>query len=263
MSLAKLEVEGLSKVFGGNGATFPVLEGVNLVVFPREFVSILGPSGCGKSSLFNILVGLLPPTSGAIRCDGIPVHGVSGRFGYMLQRDLLLPWRTVLGNAIIPLEIGGTPREKALAEARALLPQFGLQGFADYYPAMLSGGMRQRVALLRTFLQHRDILLLDEPFGALDAMTRSLMQQWLLSLWQEWKSTILFVTHDVDEAILLSDRIYVMTARPGRIKLEKAVTLSRPRPPVAEILPEFTALKSELLEMIQEESVRAFQEEAS
>lgn len=260
MSLPKVQVDGLSKEFGVNGASFPVLDGVSLSVYPREFVTIVGPSGCGKSSLFNILVGLLPPSKGTIRSDGVPVRGISGRFGYMLQRDLLLPWRTVLDNAVLPLELAGVSRSEARAEAQALLPRFGLQGFEDYYPAMLSGGMKQRVALLRTFLQHREILLLDEPFGALDAMTRSLMQQWLLSLWQEWNSTILFVTHDLDEAIRLSDRIYIMTARPGRIKREKAVPLPRPRPPAVELLPEFTALKSELFEVIQEESVRAFQE---
>jgi ABC-type nitrate/sulfonate/bicarbonate transport system ATPase subunit len=177
----------------------------------------------------------------------------------MPQRDLLLPWRTVIDNAILAIEIEGTPRAEARAQALRMLPEFGLTGFENQYPHQLSGGMRQRVALMRTFLFKRDLMLLDEPFGALDALTRTLMQRWLLDVWQKHRRTILFITHDVDEAIFLGDRVLVMTARPGAVKLVQPIDLPRPRRPELLTDPEFIRLKRVLLEAIEEESMKSFQ----
>jgi ABC-type nitrate/sulfonate/bicarbonate transport system ATPase subunit len=176
----------------------------------------------------------------------------------MPQRDLLLPWRTVIDNAILAVEVEGTPRKQARQQALRMLPEFGLAGFENQYPHQLSGGMRQRVALMRTFLFKRDLMLLDEPFGALDALTRTMMQRWLLDVWQQHRRTILFITHDVDEAIFLGDRVLVMSARPGKVKLEQRVTLPRPRAPELVTSPEFIRLKRELLEAIEEESMKSF-----
>jgi ABC-type nitrate/sulfonate/bicarbonate transport system ATPase subunit len=177
----------------------------------------------------------------------------------MPQRDLLLPWRNVVDNAILALEVEGVPRAEARAKALKMLPEFGLAGFEKQYPHQLSGGMRQRVALMRTFLFERDLMLLDEPFGALDALTRAMMQRWLLDVWQKYRRTILFITHDVDEAIFLGDRVLVMTARPGSVKLEQVVDLPRPRLPEIVTAPEFVRLKRTLLDAIEEESMKSFQ----
>jgi ABC-type nitrate/sulfonate/bicarbonate transport system ATPase subunit len=220
---------------------------VDLEIGEGEFVSIVGPSGCGKSTLLNILSGLLAPTSGEIRLDGSVASALLGRVGYMPQRDLLMPWRHVLDNVTVGLEITGTNRREARARATAQLDRFGLAGFERRWPATLSGGMRQRAALLRTFLAGRDLMLLDEPFGALDAITRQSMQKWLLEIWQSDRKTILFVTHDVEEAIYLSDRVYLMSSRPGRIQLCVKIDLLRPRPLEVITTPSFVTLKRRLL----------------
>ena len=230
----------------------PALEGVDVEVGADEFVSILGPSGCGKSTLFNILAGLLAPTSGRVLLDGRQPDGLLGRLGYMPQRDLLMPWRRLLDNVTLGMEMNGVPRPRAREAARAELPRFGLAGFERSWPAGLSGGMRQRAALLRTFLAGRQVMLLDEPFGALDALTRQAMQAWLLEIWQQDRKTILFITHDVEEAVYLSDRVYVMSGRPGRIGLTLDVDLPRPRPPEITATPEFLAHKQRLLEPLRE-----------
>ena len=185
-----------------------------------RFVSLVGPSGCGKSTLFNIIAGLLEPTEGRVLIDGEDATGTIGRVGYMLQKDLLLPWRTVLDNVILGMEIQGMPLRAARERALPLLQNYGLAGFEYLYPNSLSGGMRQRAALLRTLLFDTDVILLDEPFGALDAQTKLQMQEWLMQLWSDFRKTVVFVTHDVDEAIYLSDEIHVMGTRPGRIDLE-------------------------------------------
>jgi ABC-type nitrate/sulfonate/bicarbonate transport system ATPase subunit len=253
-----LELRGVEKTFG----TVRALAGLDAAVAPGEFVTVVGPSGCGKSTLFNIVAGLEEPDPGGIlRFEGRSCHAkdLLGRVSFMPQRDLLLPWRTVVDNAILALEIEGVPRKAARAEALKLLPEFGLAGFAGQYPHQLSGGMRQRVALMRTFLFRRDLILLDEPFGALDALTRALMQRWLLDLWQRHRRTILFITHDVDEAIFLGDRVLVMTARPGAVKLEQRIDLPRPRRPDLVTEPEFIRLKRNLLAAIEEESLKSFQ----
>ncbi|MEM7539006.1 MAG: ABC transporter ATP-binding protein [Chloroflexota bacterium] len=226
----------------------PAIIDVNFQVGDGEFVSIIGPSGCGKSTLFKLIVGLEEPDEGTIALNGQPLSKRAGLFGYMPQRDLLLPWRTVLDNAVLGPEISGVHRALARQEAIELLPLFGLAGFGDVYPSTLSGGMRQRAALLRTFLCQRDIMLLDEPFGALDALTRRVLQQWLLGVWEHFQKTILFITHDVDEALLLSDRVIVLSPRPGRILFNQAVTIPRPRTQDIFVKNEYIQLKSAILD---------------
>jgi ABC-type nitrate/sulfonate/bicarbonate transport system ATPase subunit len=248
---------GIRKTFGEVQA----LRGLALSVAPGEFVTVVGPSGCGKSTLFNMVAGLDEPDDGGIlRFKGRGCHAAEllGRVSFMPQRDLLLPWRNVIDNAILAKEIEGAKRADARAEALRMLPEFGLAGFEKQYPHQLSGGMRQRVALMRTFLFERELMLLDEPFGALDALTRTLMQRWLLDVWQRHRRTILFITHDVDEAIFLGDRVLVMTARPGAVKLARVIDLPRPRRPELLTSPEFIALKREILEAIEEESIKSF-----
>ena len=202
-----------------------------------------------------------PDAGGILRFEGNSCHAVDllGRVSFMPQSDLLLPWRNVVDNAILALEVEGVPRAEARAKAFKMLPEFGLAGFEKQYPRQLSGGMRQRVALMRTFLFERDLMLLDEPFGALDALTRAMMQRWLLDVWQKHRRTVLFITHDVDEAIFLGDRVLVMTARPGSVKLEQVVDLPRPRRPEIVTAPEFVRLKRTLLDAIEEESMKSFQ----
>jgi ABC-type nitrate/sulfonate/bicarbonate transport system ATPase subunit len=223
------------------------LQEATLEVRAGEFVSIVGPSGCGKSTLFNAISGLLVPTSGRVEIDGRDVTGTTGHVGYMLQKDLLVPWRTVVGNIVLgaALTRGASARDEA--QARALGERYGLSGFLDHYPHALSGGMRQRVALMRTLAVHRDVLLLDEPFGALDSQTRLSMQRWLLEVWDELDRTVLFVTHDVDEAIFLADRVLVMTPRPGRIATEIPVPIPRPRRLETLTAPAFMDVKREIL----------------
>ena len=225
----KIELEGIGETFFVHGSPLPVLQDIDLRVYKGEFVSLIGPSGCGKSTLLNIIAGLLEPTQGVLRTDGQESARRLGVVGYMHQKDLLLPWRTVLDNAILGLELQGVRRSEARRQALELTESFGLTGFERSYPSLLSGGMRQRAAFLRTVLANQDIILLDEPFGALDALTRANMQEWLLQLWESWQKTVVLVTHDVEEAILLSDRVYVLTARPGTVKMVLTVELPRPR----------------------------------
>lgn len=247
MSTPKLELRHVSKAFHAHGLIVQALEDVSLAVFPGEFLTVIGPSGSGKSTLFNLITGLLEPDNGEILLDGM-VDGVrTGHFGYMPQRDLLLPWRSVLDNVIIPLELRGIPLVDARARARQMLPMFGLEDFAQNYPAALSGGMRQRAALLRTILTERDTLLLDEPFGALDALTRRELQDWLLGVWGQLQQTVVFITHDVEEALYLGDRVAVLSARPGRLSHMQTVDLPRPRRRGMVTLPQFGRQMAELL----------------
>ncbi|CAM3683574.1 ABC transporter ATP-binding protein [Bordetella sputigena] len=252
-----LALAGISKTFGAVQA----LHGLEVDIAPGEFVTVVGPSGCGKSTLFNIVAGLEEPNAGGrIEFLGKPgrARDLLGKVSFMPQRDLLLPWRSVIDNAILAVELEGVRRGDARRAALDMLPEFGLAGFEKQYPHELSGGMRQRVALMRTFMFKRDLMLLDEPFGALDALTRSMMQRWLLDVWQKHRRTILFITHDVDEALFLGDRVLVMTARPGRVKLEQKVSLPRPRLPDIVTSPEFIELKRTLLAAIEEESLKSF-----
>jgi len=224
------------------------VEGLSLAVSPGMFVTVIGPSGCGKSTLFGLLAGLITPVAGSVAVHGQSVIGKPGQVGYMPQRDLLLPWRTVLQNVTLGPELARRGAQEARQSARERLPTFGLEGFADVYPTTLSGGMRQRAALLRTVLMERDVLLLDEPFGALDALTRTALQEWLLGVWGQEGQTVLFITHDVDEAVFLADRVVVMTPRPGRIRTEIAVPLPRPRTHADLVAdPTFNTLKADVL----------------
>jgi ABC-type nitrate/sulfonate/bicarbonate transport system ATPase subunit len=246
----QLQASGLVKRFESRGGGVQALDGLDLEVADGEFVSVIGPSGCGKSTLFNLLAGLEEPSAGALFLDGdrCDPSRLLGRVGYMPQRDLLMPWRTILDNTIIGLEVAGVGRAEARRRALKLFDAFGLAGFERRRPGELSGGMRQRAALLRTFLAGREVILLDEPFGALDSLTRVGMQQWLLQVWEEHRKTILLITHDVDEALFLSDRVYVLTSRPGRVELVLDVDLPRPRSYELITSEPFTERKQLLLE---------------
>ena len=240
--------------FSTPAGPMPVLRDIDLHLSRGEFVSIVGPSGCGKSTLLNVISGLQEPASGTILFDGQPATKRLGTTAYMPQKDLLMPWRTVLDNVILGLELHGVDRRAAQRKALDLFDMFGLTSFENVYPSTLSGGMRQRAAFLRTVLTDREVMLLDEPFGALDALTRSNMQEWLLHLWGSLRKTILFITHDVEEAVLLSDRVYVMTARPGRVKLVQEIDLPRPREYEEVTSSRFARIKQRLLAAIKEES---------
>src|ERR1700722_15922032 len=225
-----LELAGVAKTFETRrGEAVVALAPVSLAIARGTFLAILGPSGCGKSTIFNIIAGLEMPSAGSVTLDGASILGMSGVFSYMLQKDLLLPWRSIIDNVVLGMEIDGVPRTEARSRALPLLERYGLGGFENRYPSELSGGMRQRAALLRTMLCDRDVILLDEPFAALDAQTRADMQEWLLDVWDDFKKTVIFVTHDVDEGIYLSDEVGVMSGRPGRVIERKTIELSRPR----------------------------------
>lgn len=246
MTVPTLAIDGLRCRFGQMVA----VEDFSLTVAAGEFVSIVGPSGCGKSTVFNAVAGLMSPEAGHITMDDRDVTGATGHVGYMLQKDLLVPWRTVVGNIVLHAALTRRVTAADRDEARRIATRYGLGDFINHYPHALSGGMRQRVALMRTLATHREVLLLDEPFGALDSQTRLEMQQWLLQVWSETGKTVLFVTHDIDEAIFLSDRVVVMSPRPGRIVEEHVVALARPRS--LEILtdPAFIAMKRQLLTLL-------------
>lgn len=223
----KLSIINLTKTFPKTKLS--IFNNLSLNVNKGEFVSIVGPSGCGKSTLFHIIAGIEDPTSGSIIFDGQVQRNRKGKSGYMLQNPLLLPWRTVIDNLLLGTDILHQLKKESQKKAEELLQAFGLSEYRNEYPSILSGGMKQRVALLRTILFHQDLLLLDEPFGALDALTRLACQLWLLNVWKKYKSSVLFITHDINEAILLSDRIYVFSKRPAGIIGEFKVDLPHPR----------------------------------
>ncbi|MBL0421906.1 ABC transporter ATP-binding protein [Ramlibacter sp. AW1] len=256
-----VSLEGVSRVFGTEGSAGAVVavDDVHIDAYPGEFLTIVGPSGCGKSTVLNLLAGLDQPTRGRIRIHGEEAGERRGRFGYMFQKDLLLPWRTIVENVALGLEVHGVSGSAARAKALALLQRFELAAFADKYPSQLSGGMRQRVALMRTLVLDTDCLLLDEPFGALDALTRSVMQAWLLGIWEKEHRTVVFITHDIEEAVFLSDRVLTMSARPGRIKGEFTIDLPRPRHREMLTSDAFVRLKKDILEQIYDDSLRAEQ----
>ena len=254
--MGKLEVKNLTQSFAQKGDTLPVLDDLSLSVDDGQFVALLGPSGCGKSTLFNIVSGLLAPDTGEIYLNEERIYGNTGDFAYMQQKDLLLPWRTVIRNVLIGPEIHNESLDTVKVEAQQRLAQLGLSGFENSYPMQLSGGMRQRVALVRTLLFRKEVLLLDEPFGALDAMTRTVMQSILLDIWAEGRQTVLLITHDVEEALLLADKIYVLTARPATLKAEVSVPLPRPRN-ITDV--SLIRLKKELLTILQVEMSKVFE----
>jgi NitT/TauT family transport system ATP-binding protein len=228
-----------------------------ITVNPGEFVSIIGPSGCGKSTLLNAVAGFLKPTRGTVAVDDEPVQGPSADRGMVFQQYSLFPWKTVRENVEFGLKMKGMDRGKREQSARTLLGLAGLSAFENQYPDSLSGGMKQRVGIIRALATGPKVLLLDEPFGALDAQTRLIMQQILTNMWQRLKTSVLFVTHDIDEAIFLSDRVYCMTARPGTIKAEIAIPLERPRHQSMMMSSEFLALRRGLMSLIREESLKA------
>jgi len=229
----------------------------NIHVAPGEFVSIVGPSGCGKSTLLNAVAGFLKPTSGTVILDGEPIDGPGAERGMVFQQYSLFPWKTVRENVEFGLKLRGMDRFNRERAARTLLGLAGLSAFENHYPERLSGGMKQRVGIVRALATGPKVLLLDEPFGALDAQTRVIMQQILTNMWQRLKISVLFVTHDIDEAIFLSDRVYCMTARPGTIKAEIAIPLERPRQQAMMMSSEFLALRRGLMSLIREESLKA------
>ncbi|HEV7345560.1 MAG TPA: ABC transporter ATP-binding protein [Devosia sp.] len=241
MSPARLDVRNLRKSFGPTD----VLADVSLSVQPGEFVSILGPSGAGKSTILQLLTGATTPDAGKMLLDGQPLKPAQHRFAFMPQGDALMPWRRIIDNTTLGLEIQGVSRQAARAKVAPLFGEFGLAGFENHYPAQLSGGMRQRAALLRTVVQQRPMLLLDEPFGALDALTRTQMQRWLADMWTCQRWTVLLITHDVREAVLLSDRIYVLSARPANVAHQFQVPLEHPRQCVGS--PALAAIEAEIL----------------
>ena len=248
MSPNVLEVDGLVHEFPRpGGPPLRVLDGIGLAVRPGEFTAVIGPSGSGKSTLFNIVAGLDRATGGEVRIDGRPVAGPSDRVAYMPQKDLLFRWRTVEDNAALGLEVQRVPRKEARARVRPLFAEFGLEGFERSYPAQLSGGMRQRAALLRTVAMERPLLLLDEPFGALDSLTRTQMQLWLAQTWQRHGWTIVLVTHDIREAVFLADSVHVLSARPARVTARLEVDLPRPRTAETFLLPGFARLERAVL----------------
>jgi ABC-type nitrate/sulfonate/bicarbonate transport system ATPase subunit len=245
--IAPVEVRGIAKRFRVDGRVVEALHDVSLVAEEGQFVSLIGPSGCGKSTLLNVISGLMRPDAGEVRLYGQPEEERLGKVAYMPQKDLLLPWRTLLENLLLGPEIRGRDLDESRAEARDLMERFGLGGFEDSLPGSLSGGMRQRAALLRTLMCHQDVMLLDEPLGALDALTRRAMRGWLLDVWQSFRKTVILVTHDIEEAIYLSDRVYVMSPRPGTIMVDLTIALPRPRTGEITQEPQFLAYQRTLL----------------
>ena len=252
-----IEIDHFGLEYISDGSATQAVADVSLSVRPGEFVSILGPSGCGKSTLLNAVAGFLKPTRGRVRVDGEEIHAPGADRGMVFQQYSLFPWKTVRQNVEFGLKMKGIGADQRERMARTLLALAGLIGFEDHYPDRLSGGMKQRVGIVRALATGPKVLLLDEPFGALDAQTRVIMQQILTNIWQRLRISVLFVTHDIDEAIFLSDRVHVMTARPGRVKAEVAIPLPRPRDPECMLGAEFLALRRELAGLIREESLHA------
>jgi len=257
-----IEIRGVHKEFAKGERRVVALQEIDLDVAEREFVAILGPSGCGKSTLLNMVAGFERATRGSVKVAGEEVAAPAPSRGVVFQEPALFPWLTVMDNVLFGPKVIGQPAAAYRARAAQIIEQIGLSGFEASYPAELSGGMRQRVGIARVLIMEPEVLLMDEPFGALDAQTRTLMQELLLALWERHHQTVLFVTHDIEEAILLADRVCVMTARPGRIKKSIAVRIPRPRSIELTTSPEFNALRREVLELIREESRRAAMERA-
>jgi NitT/TauT family transport system ATP-binding protein len=243
----KVEISGLSKWFG----ELEALRQIDVAVEPGEFISVVGPSGCGKTTFLRMVAGLEPATSGTILIDGQPLRGPGNNRGFVFQNDSLLPWRTVLANALIGPEVAGKVGDRERQRTLDLLKLVGLGGFENYYPRQLSGGMRQRVNLARALAIDPDVLLMDEPFASLDAQTREIMQTELLRIWEQGRKTVLFVTHQIDEAVFLSDRVLVFARRPGRLQENIEIKLPRPRALALKRTPEFIAYVDRIWTMIE------------
>jgi ABC-type nitrate/sulfonate/bicarbonate transport system ATPase subunit len=259
VSEAKLRIEGVARVFPGvrGGTPTRALEPINLAVTENDFITVLGPSGCGKSTLLRMVAGLDRPSAGRVLLDGHAVTSPGADRGMVFQSYTLFPWLTVGENIAFGLRERGVPRSERREIVAAYVAKIGLAGFEEHYPKQLSGGMQQRTAIARALANDPEILLLDEPFGALDNQTRALMQELLLGIWERERKTVLFVTHDIEEAIFLASRVIVMTARPGRIKADVAVDLPHPRHYTMKTSRDFSALKARLTEEIRIEAVRA------
>jgi len=258
-----IEIEGVAKEFAKGDRRVLALEDISLTIAEREFVAILGPSGCGKSTLLNMVAGFESPTRGAVRVAGKEIAAPSPGRAVVFQEPALFPWLSVMENVLFGPKTQRQPAADYRRRAAQIIEQVGLDGFETSYPAELSGGMRQRVGIARVLIMQPQVLLMDEPFGSLDAQTRSLMQELLLSVWERHHPTVLFVTHDIEEALLLADRVCVMTARPGRVKKSIEVTIPRPRAIETTTSPEFNALKREVLALLRDESRRAAAEAAA
>lgn len=248
--MAILKVEGVTKTFDSE----TIIENISLDLHEGEIVSLLGVSGGGKTTLFNIIAGLTLPDEGSVWINDKEITGKPGNVSYMLQKDLLLPYRTILDNVAIPLILQGKKKKEAREIASPYFAQFGLEGTEKKYPAQLSGGMKQRAALLRTYLFSQKVALLDEPFSALDMLTKQTMHEWYLDVMEKIKLSTLFITHDIDEAILLSDRIYLLTGKPGRITKEIVIKESKPRVKDFKLTEEFLAYKKEILTHLADET---------
>lgn len=257
MAQAKVVIDGVSKVFTGKKRQVTALAEASFTVAPSEFVTILGPSGCGKSTILKIVAGLEPPSSGRVLLDGQEITGPGSDRGMVFQTYTLFPWLTVRENIEFGLDVAGKTKAERKAVSDHYIEKIGLKGFESFFPRDLSGGMKQRVAIARALANDPEVLLMDEPFGALDAQTRTVMQELLLNVWDESHKTILFVTHDVDEAVFLGDTIYVMTARPGRIKAKIDVTLPDERTFDLKLTDEFMGIKKEVMGLIREEAWKA------
>ena len=244
--MEKLEVKHVSKRFDGR----PVLDDISIELNRGELVCLLGVSGGGKTTLFNVISGLLRPDAGRVLLDGRDITGQPGSISYMHQKDLLLAYRTIEDNVALPLVLRGVKKQAAREQVRPMFRQFGLEGTQKKYPAQLSGGMRQRAALLRTYLFSQDVALLDEPFSALDTLTKSAIHRWFLGVMEQIHLSTLFITHDIDEAILLSDRIYLLSGSPGTITGEIVIREPKPRPAEFNLTPEFLSYKRKILSML-------------
>ena len=252
-NLIKLKIDNVYKEYQGRNGKTIALNGVSLDIKENEFICVVGPSGCGKSTLLNIIAGLLGPTSGTVSLDGKVIEGTGVERGVVFQQYALFLWRTVLKNVMFPLEMKKVPKDEAEAIARKYIKSVGLEGFEKSFPKELSGGMKQRVAIARAYAANPEVLLLDEPFGALDAQTRVQLQSELLETWEKEKKTCFFITHDVDEAVILAQRVIIMSARPGRIKKIVDIDIPYPRTQATKTDPRFLELKSEIWNQVYQE----------
>jgi len=263
---ARIEVEQLTKRFlTPAGKAFTVLQDVSFTVEPGQFCAIVGPTGCGKSTTLGMVSGLDRPSSGSVRVGGHEVNGITRGVSFMFQADALLPWKTVLGNVMLGPTMRGVAKKQATAAARDWIRRVGLAGFEDHHPHQLSGGMRKRVAMAAALINEPDILLMDEPFGALDVQTKAIMQTELLQLWEQLRPSVLFITHDLDEAVALADRVIVMTSGPGSVKASYDIDLPRPRGAVQDLRfePRFLELQSEIWSALRDEVQRAYARSAA
>ena len=251
----KLKIDNVKKIYNSRNGEMIALNGVNLDIAENEFICVVGPSGCGKSTLLNIIAGLLEPTSGAVYCDGKKVEGTGTERGVVFQQYALFPWMTVKKNVMFGLKLQGIKGKEAEEKAMKYIKMVQLEDFLDHYPKELSGGMKQRVAIARAYAVNPSVLLMDEPFGALDAQTRTQLQSELLETWEKEQKTCFFITHDVDEAIILAQKVIIMSARPGRIKEIVNIDIPYPRTQETKMSPDFLELKNHIWGQVYQENL--------